>query len=110
MSKFHRIQENPILLPDKENEWEARAVFNPCVVKTNNQFHLLYRAESLPKDHQGAHMPVSTIGYAKSSDGIHFEDRRIFIKPEEPWERFGCEDPRVTFFDGKYYIFYTALS
>ena len=32
------------------------------------------------------------------------------IAPEEDWERFGCEDPRVTKIDDKYYIFYTALS
>ena len=30
--------------------------------------------------------------------------------PEHSWEAFGCEDPRVTRFDDKYYIFYTALS
>ena len=29
--------------------------------------------------------------------------------PEEPWEKDGCEDPRATYFEGKYYIFYTAL-
>jgi predicted GH43/DUF377 family glycosyl hydrolase len=50
------------------------------------------------------------VGYALSSDGIHFKDRRQFIKPEYDWERFGCEDPRVTKMDGKFYIFYTALS
>ncbi|MDO8610489.1 MAG: hypothetical protein Q7R95_08135, partial [bacterium] len=32
------------------------------------------------------------------------------IQPEFEWERFGCEDPRITKFEGKYYIFYTALS
>jgi predicted GH43/DUF377 family glycosyl hydrolase len=32
------------------------------------------------------------------------------IRPELEWEQFGCEDPRVTKLDGKYYIFYTALS
>ncbi len=26
------------------------------------------------------------------------------------WEKYGCEDPRVTFFEGNYYIFYTGLS
>ena len=110
MSRIHPISVNPILLPNRENEWESLAAFNPCVVKSNNLFHLLYRALSFPKDHQGVHMSVSTIAYAQSQDGIHFNNRRLFIKPEEPWERFGCEDPRVTLLDGKYYIFYTALS
>ena len=52
---------------------------------------------------------ISTIGKALSLDGKHFQNRRQFIAPEQPWEKYGCEDPRVTFFEGKYYIFYTAL-
>ena len=53
---------------------------------------------------------TSVIGIGKSKDGIHFEDRTQFITPEAPWEKFGCEDPRTTKFEGKYYTFYTALS
>jgi predicted GH43/DUF377 family glycosyl hydrolase len=53
---------------------------------------------------------VSSIGYAKSVDGIHFENRKPLVVPEESWEQFGCEDPRVTKIDDTYYIFYTALS
>jgi len=53
---------------------------------------------------------LSVVGFADSLDGIHFENRRKLIGPTENWEQFGCEDPRVTFFEGKYYIFYTALS
>jgi predicted GH43/DUF377 family glycosyl hydrolase len=53
---------------------------------------------------------ISSIGYAESNDGLHFANRRQLIRPEFDWERFGCEDPRVTKLDGKYYVFYTALS
>jgi predicted GH43/DUF377 family glycosyl hydrolase len=52
---------------------------------------------------------LSTIGKALSLDGRHFQNRRQFIVPEEEWEKYGCEDPRVTYFEGKYYVFYTAL-
>ena len=55
-------------------------------------------------------MSVSSIGYAKSDDGLNFSARRQFIKPQYDWEKFGCEDPRITKLDGKYFIFYTALS
>jgi predicted GH43/DUF377 family glycosyl hydrolase len=55
-------------------------------------------------------LPLSTVGYALSSDGVHFNGHRQFIKPEHDWEQFGCEDPRVTKLDGKFYVFYTALS
>jgi len=55
---------------------------------------------------------ISIIGISHSRDSIHFdfEDHEQFIVPEEAWEKFGCEDPRVTKFEGRYYIFYTALS
>jgi len=78
-------------------------------VKRGRSIYGLYRAIS-SKDTLRTLDQISTIGIAKSSDGLHFEDRRQFIKPLEEWERFGCEDPRVTFFEGRYYIFYTALS
>ncbi len=110
MKMFERIRKNPILVPNKDIDWKAQATFNPCVAKSNDKFMLLYRAQSRLKDHQGAHMSVSTIGLAESTDGVDFEKERMFIEPKETWERFGCEDPRVTFLDGKYYIFYTALS
>src|SRR3989338_8825365 len=71
---------------------------------------MLYRAESSERDFEGAYRSISTIGYANSTDGIHFENQKQLIKPEKPWEKFGCEDPRVTFLNDKYYIFYTPLS
>lgn len=107
-----RRDENPILKPKRIHSWEAEAVFNGCPVKKGGNTYLIYRALSLPHYHTLAHtkLMVSDIGIAESKDGIHFHNRKRFITPEYPWERFGCEDPRVTELDGKYYIFYTALS
>ncbi len=110
MTEFKRSEENPILIPLAENDWESEAVFNGCPVVSGRKIHLLYRAVSSPQIISGTRMSISSIGYALSDDGIHFKYRRQFIKPEYDWERFGCEDPRVTKLDGKYYIFYTALS
>lgn len=109
---IERSKHNPILKPDKNNSWEAEAVFNGCPIKKGNQIFLLYRALSLPHYHTSAQgkMMISDIGIAESEDGIQFANRRRFIIPEQSWERFGCEDPRVTKLNGKYYIFYTALS
>lgn len=107
-----RAEENPILKPNKNQSWEAEAVFNGCPVKKGNKIYLLYRALSLPHYHASARANIITsdIGIAWSRDGIHFENRRRFIVPEYEWEKCGCEDPRVTKFENKYYIFYTALS
>lgn len=104
-----RSEKNPILSPNPKVAWESRAAFNPCIAKDNQFFHLFYRAVGkAPADHPAPTM--STIAHALSSNGLDFTDREQFIKPTETWERFGCEDPRVTFIDDKYYIFYTALA
>ena len=105
-----RSDENPILIPDRSHVWESDASFNACAVKDKELIRLVYRAESRPQHVNGSLLTVSSIGHAKSRDGIHFSERAQLIRPEYDWERFGCEDPRVTKLDGAYYIFYTALS
>lgn len=110
MVTFSRIPENPILSPNPENEWEADGAFNGCVVKVDGVYHMVYRALSSKKQQNGVEMQVSTVGYAKSTDGVHFTDRKLLIEPTEDWEIYGCEDPRITYMEGKFYIFYTALS
>jgi predicted GH43/DUF377 family glycosyl hydrolase len=110
MTEMRRSEENPILIPFSENEWEADGAFNGCPVHDGGKIHFVYRAVSPPQNINGFELPVSTVGYALSSDGIHFKNRHQFIKPDNDWDKFGCEDPRVTKMNGKFYIFYTALS
>lgn len=110
MVQLQRLPENPILSPDPAHSWEATGAFNGCVAKGPDGYHMVYRALSSDTQLQGVTMKVSTIGYAHSIDGIHFTDHRQLITPTEEWEKFGCEDPRITFLNGKYYIFYTSLS
>lgn len=107
-----RSEENPVLRPNLRRSWEAEAVFNGCPVRKGSQILLVYRAVSMPHYHAltQTKMRISHVGVAESRDGVHFSRRRRFISPEYSWERFGCEDPRVTRLDGKYFIFYTALS
>jgi predicted GH43/DUF377 family glycosyl hydrolase len=110
MNEFKRSEENPILIPMSETPWEADGAFNGCPVMDRGKIHFVYRAVSAPQKVAGFELPLSTIGYALSNDGIHFKNRHQFIKPEYDWEQFGCEDPRVTKMNGNFYIFYTALS
>ncbi|MBI2591425.1 MAG: hypothetical protein HYW34_01985 [Candidatus Brennerbacteria bacterium] len=110
MLQIKRSPENPILLPDRNHFWEADAVFNPCPIIVGNKINLFYRAAASSENYDGFSIQISSIGQAVGSDGIHFKDRWQFIRPEYDWERYGCEDPRVTKFNGKYFIFYTALS
>ncbi len=108
MYVLRRSSHNPLISPIADKHWEAQATFNPSPVKRGNITHVFYRALGRP-DTLMTPAGLSTIGHALSIDGTHFQNRRQFIIPEEPWEKYGCEDPRVTFFEGKYYIFYTAL-
>lgn len=110
MSEIRRSEENPILIPISDHAWEAEGAFNGCPVRDGRKIHFVYRAVSQPQKVNGNELPLSTIGYALSRDGIHLKNRRQFIKPEYEWETYGCEDPRVTKMNGKFYIFYTALS
>ena len=104
-----RSHHNPILTPDKDHYWEASATFNMSVIKKGAKFFGVYRAISAV-DRMRTPQQISIIGIGESKDGTHFEERMPFIIPEEEWEKYGCEDPRITFFEGNYYIFYTALS
>lgn len=108
MYVIRRDQNNPLIAPVADRHWEAQATFNPAPVVRGNITHLLYRALGRP-DVLMTPSGVSTIGKALSLDGEKFQNRRQFIIPEEPWEKYGCEDPRVTYFEGTNVIFYTAL-
>jgi len=107
---IRRYEENPILLPVRENSWEAYATFNPSVILRDGRYYMLYRAISSSDLLKKQGSSFSSIGIAVSRDGVHFTGRRCLVCPEMEWERFGCEDPRVTYMEGKYYIFYTAIS
>jgi predicted GH43/DUF377 family glycosyl hydrolase len=109
MFVIRREPHNPILSPQRERPWEAVATYNPSAVRTKDGVRLYYRALGNPDALQTPTAGLSTIGMAFAEDGIHFHSRRQVIVPIESWDVFGCEDPRVTFFEGRWYCFYTAL-
>lgn len=110
MASAQRDKNNPVLKPNESASWESDSVFNASPIKKGRKFHIFYRAVSDFQKIDGDELQVSTIGHAVSKDGKNFQERKQFIKPEHDWEKYGCEDPRVTYFEGRYYIFYTALS
>ncbi|KKS95866.1 MAG: Glycosidase-related protein [Candidatus Gottesmanbacteria bacterium GW2011_GWA2_43_14] len=110
MINVQRFEDNPVLSPIKAYPWESAAVFNGSVVVSDSHYYLVYRAVGLKQPYANTAIALSTIGLASSGNGKHFEKRHQFIVPSENFDRFGCEDPRITKFEGKYYIFYTALS
>ncbi|HQU07986.1 MAG: hypothetical protein B7X04_03150 [Parcubacteria group bacterium 21-54-25] len=109
MFVIRRETDNPILSPDRAHPWEAVATYNPSALHSEDGTRIYYRAVGSPDALTTPNSGLSTIGTAFSEDGVHFHSRKQVIAPVEPWEQFGCEDPRVTFFEGRWYAFYTAL-
>ncbi|MDQ2933155.1 MAG: hypothetical protein M3Q80_02125, partial [bacterium] len=109
MFTLTRSENNPILSPLREHPWEAAAAFNPTPVILDDKTCLVYRAMSEPDLLKDPHIRTSVIGRAVTDDGITYSERAVLISPDTDFDRFGCEDPRVTKLGSTYYIFYTAL-
>ncbi len=109
MSLALRFAHNPILTPS-DLPWEKNGSFNGCPIQSTDGYHMLYRAQSTPLTIESKTLELSTIGHAISFDRVSYLNRRQLISPTEPWEKFGCEDPRITQIDDTFYISYTALS
>ena len=104
-----RSAKNPILLPVEAHPWESVATFNPAPVIADGNAHVFYRALARPDVLVTPHVGRSSVGYAVTDARGCFGCRRQVIVPTEPWDQFGCEDPRATRFEGKWYVFYTAV-
>jgi len=120
--KLKRVSHNPIIKPKGENRWEAFNTFNPAAIYDNGKVHILYRAQGYDY--------ISAIGYATSKDGVHIDERldEPIYSPFQDFEQTndlktadvsrqyisgggygGCEDPRITKIDGRYYLTYVAF-
>jgi len=93
----------PLISPTASGPATAGA-FNPAAVRAGNKTVLLYREQ----DRAG----TSRIGYASSSDGIHFTLRaQPVLIPETDYEKDGgAEDPRVLKITSTYYMTYTGYN
>lgn len=102
--KLTRFERNPIITPRQRRDWEVNGTFNPSATINMGTIHILYRAVD-------ARM-ISHLGYARSENGVKIDFRSSdpVLSPSAEWEEFGCEDPRLTNFNGTYYITYTAYS
>ena len=101
--KWSRTSQTPILSPQGSG-WESAGTFNPAVIQKGDKIVMLYRAQ----DAKG----VSRLGYAESSDGVHFTRRpESVLSPEADYEKGGgVEDPRLVRFGDVYYLTYTGYN
>jgi beta-1,2-mannosidase len=102
-AQWQRLSNAPVIAPRGEG-WESAGTFNPAVVVRGDKIVMLYRAQ----DKAG----TSRLGYAESSDGIHFQRRdEPVLTPSEPYEKNGgVEDPRLVQFGDTYYLTYTGYN
>lgn len=109
---------NPILTPDKENNWESHQTFNPATIYEDGKVHLLYRAIG--------DNGVSVMGYASSCNGINIEERgfdpayiaidpythqemNTFIHYNSGGSWGGCEDPRLVKIGDRIFMTFAAF-
>lgn len=103
LGALRRRSHEPLLGP-RGSGFESAGVFNPAAVKTDDGTVLIYRAQ----DKAG----TSRLGYAKSTDGEHFERHpEPVLSPSASYEaEGGVEDPRIVRIDGTYLLTYTAYN
>lgn len=110
MFTVKRSEANPLISPDRSRSWESAATFNWCPVQDGKKTYVLYRAMSEPDPLHPINLQTSVVACAVSTDREHFSKKNPLIVPDTDFDRYGCEDPRVTKIGKNYYIFYTALS
>ena len=110
MIKLKRVSDKPILLHEKENSWEAGAVFNCAAIYENGLVHMIYRATDIASNGKEGDF-INRLGYAVSKDGINFNRLKDpILSNNVPQEARGPEDPRIVKIDGTFYMMYTGYS
>jgi predicted GH43/DUF377 family glycosyl hydrolase len=91
----------PIMLPDRA-AGENR-IFNPTVIVVGDRLAMLYRVDA--KGTTGTRIQL-----AFSDDGRNFipDHANPVVVPDRPYDRKGCEDPRLVLFNGIYYLTYVG--
>lgn len=102
---WKRMSQNPVLSPTKP--WEKAAVMCPDVIWDNSAkvYRMWYSG--------GEIYEPNAIGYATSSDGIHWakwEKNPVFhAEPRDGWERQRVTACQVIHIGGWYYMFYIGF-
>lgn len=98
-----KIKDEGIILQKTSLEFENKAVLNPACIQVGDITHMFYRAVN--------HSGVSSIGYCQLKDNkVVKRLKEPVLFPEFDYEEKGVEDPRITYLEGIYYLFYTAYN
>ncbi|MFH1404138.1 MAG: winged helix-turn-helix domain-containing protein [Candidatus Altiarchaeota archaeon] len=96
------VKREGVILESTDNEFERQAVCNPGCVRVGGKVKMFYRA--IRENN------YSSIGYCELDGPLNVVERfdEPVITGESEYDSHGVEDPRVIFFEDKYYIFYVA--
>ena len=111
INRMKKYEGNPIIRPN--GKWAADLVFNPAAIVKDDTVMLLCRAVNLSHKRRDINWSVSSLIWARSKDGIHFElDDEPFLYPDENSEYTGgFEDPRIVYISEEklYLLTYTGV-
>lgn len=110
-----RVAERPIqndpthfLLPVYSDE--TKEIHIKKIDKSNKHFDFSDK-RVIKNTSQNYLSSISHFRLARSKDGIHFNITKTpTLFPDNKYEEYGIEDPRITNIDGTYYITYSAIS
>ena len=96
------VKNEGVLLKPSKHLFDNSAVLNPTCYKKGNNVHMFYRAVSKKG--------ISSIGFCKLNGPMEIIQRsdNPILYTEYDYEKKGLEDPRITYINGIYYIFYTV--
>jgi predicted GH43/DUF377 family glycosyl hydrolase len=96
-----KVRDEGIILRPTQLPFENKAVLNPACIEADGITHMFYRGVN--------RQDISSIGYCQlKNNKVVNKLTRPILAPEFAYEKKGVEDPRITFLNGTYYLFYTA--
>lgn len=106
--QLHRL--GVIMEPQPEDPYEVEGVLNPAAARgRDGQLYLFPR---LVGRGNYSRIGIARVLFDDDGDPAGVERLGVALEPEADYERNGCEDPRVTYFEplDRYVMAYTAFS
>ena len=106
-----QLERLPLVIePEPGNPTEAEGVLNPAAARGRDG--ALYLFPRLVARGNYSRIGIARVRFDDSGDPAAVERLGIALRPEEEYERRGCEDPRITYVEqlNRYVMTYTAFS
>lgn len=102
---WRRSTAQPVLAIGQPGEWDDDQINSPTVIYHDGNYKMWYAGNRTNQP--------SAIGYASSSDGIHWQKHAsnpVMAGGQNQWDAAGIRSPSVLFRDGIYHMWYSNVS